>query len=109
MLANCSVIFKTVPSTSNGAPHILEHTVLCGSRRFPDRDPFFKMLNRSMATFMNALTGNDHTMYPFSTQNLVDYHNLLDVYLDATFFPLLRPLDFDQEGWRLEHENPTGP
>ena len=66
------------------------------------------MLNRSMATFMNALTANDHTMYPFSTQNPTDFANLLGVYLDATFFPLLRPLDFAQEGWRLEHDQPTG-
>jgi len=98
-----SIIFKTVPRSSNGVPHILEHNVLCGSRAFPDRDPFFKMLNRSLATYMNALTASDHTMYPFSTLNATDYRNLLAVYLDATLSPLLRPLDFYQEGWRLEH------
>ena len=85
--------------------HILEHTALCGSARFPVRDPFFKMLKRSCQTFMNALTWGDHTMYPFSTCNATDYDNLMSVYLDATFFPLLRELDFRQEGHRLE---PTG-
>ena len=81
---------------STGVPHILEHTVLCGSRKYPVRDPFFKMLNRSMATFMNAMTASDWTMYPFSTQNAKDYDNLMDVYLDACFFPNLRKQDFNQ-------------
>ncbi|KAI9011355.1 peptidase M16C associated-domain-containing protein [Gaertneriomyces semiglobifer] len=102
-----NVGFHTPVSDSTGVPHILEHTTLCGSKRFPVRDPFFKMLNRSMATFMNALTGADYTMYPFSTENPVDFRNLMDVYLDATFHPLLRELDFKQEGWRLEHEIPN--
>ncbi|XP_066441695.1 presequence protease, mitochondrial isoform X2 [Eleutherodactylus coqui] len=65
------------------------------------------MLNRSLSTFMNAFTASDYTMYPFSTQNAKDFQNLLSVYLDAVFFPCLRELDFWQEGWRLEHENPT--
>ncbi|XP_053386243.1 presequence protease, mitochondrial-like [Mercenaria mercenaria] len=100
-----SVAFRTTPMDSTGVPHILEHTVLCGSKKFPVRDPFFKMLNRSLATFMNALTASDWTMYPFSTQNRQDYNNLLSIYLDAVFYPQLRELDFSQEGWRLEHEN----
>lgn len=100
-----SVAFKTTPMDSTGVPHILEHTVLCGSKKFPVRDPFFKMLNRSLATFMNAFTASDWTMYPFSTQNRKDYNNLLSIYLDAVFYPQLRQLDFSQEGWRLEHEN----
>ncbi|XP_076838253.1 presequence protease, mitochondrial [Brachyhypopomus gauderio] len=104
-----SVQFRTTPMDSTGVPHILEHTVLCGSRRFPCRDPFFKMLNRSLSTFMNAFTASDYTMYPFSTQNAKDFQNLLSVYLDAVFFPSLRELDFWQEGWRLENENPTDP
>ncbi|XP_066511375.1 presequence protease, mitochondrial-like [Hoplias malabaricus] len=104
-----SVQFRTTPMDSTGVPHILEHTVLCGSRRFPCRDPFFKMLNRSLSTFMNAFTASDYTMYPFSTQNAKDFQNLLSVYLDAVFFPCLRELDFWQEGWRLEHANPTDP
>ncbi|XP_026887832.2 presequence protease, mitochondrial isoform X1 [Electrophorus electricus] len=102
-----SVQFRTTPMDSTGVPHILEHTVLCGSQRFPCRDPFFKMLNRSLSTFMNAFTASDYTMYPFSTQNAKDFQNLLSVYLDAVFFPCLRELDFWQEGWRLENENPT--
>uniref|UniRef100_A0A668AF13 Presequence protease, mitochondrial n=2 Tax=Myripristis murdjan TaxID=586833 RepID=A0A668AF13_9TELE len=102
-----SVQFRTTPMDSTGVPHILEHTVLCGSEKYPCRDPFFKMLNRSLSTFMNAFTASDYTMYPFSTQNGKDFQNLLSVYLDAVFFPCLREQDFWQEGWRLEHENPT--
>ncbi|CAJ0944451.1 unnamed protein product [Ranitomeya imitator] len=84
-----SVQFRTTPMDSTGVPHILEHTVLCGSQKFPCRDPFFKMLNRSLSTFMNAFTANDdYTMYPFSTQNAKDFQNLLSVYLDAVFFSL---------------------
>ncbi|KAJ4443871.1 hypothetical protein ANN_05658 [Periplaneta americana] len=97
-----SVGFRTTPNNSTGLPHILEHTTLCGSKRYPCRDPFFKMLNRSMATFMNAMTGPDYTIYPFATQNAQDYRNLMSVYLDAVFCPQLRELDFRQEGWRLE-------
>uniref|UniRef100_A0A8C6NU46 Pitrilysin metalloproteinase 1 n=1 Tax=Nothobranchius furzeri TaxID=105023 RepID=A0A8C6NU46_NOTFU len=102
-----SVQFRTTPLDSTGVPHILEHTVLCGSRKYPCRDPFFKMLNRSLSTFMNAFTASDYTMYPFSTQNGKDFQNLLSVYLDAVFFPCLREQDFWQEGWRLENEDPT--
>ncbi|KAJ8329530.1 Mitochondrial presequence protease, variant 2 [Batrachochytrium dendrobatidis] len=98
--------FQTDVTDSTGVPHILEHTTLCGSKRYPVRDPFFKMLNRSMATFMNAMTGDDLTVYPFSTENKTDYYNLMNVYMDAVFAPRLRRLDFMQEGWRLEHENP---
>ncbi|XP_031434464.1 presequence protease, mitochondrial, partial [Clupea harengus] len=104
-----SVQFRTTPMDSTGVPHILEHTVLCGSERFPCRDPFFKMLNRSLSTFMNAMTASDYTMYPFSTLNAKDFQNLLSVYLDAVFFPCLRELDFWQEGWRLENEDPQDP
>ncbi|XP_011861449.1 PREDICTED: presequence protease, mitochondrial [Vollenhovia emeryi] len=98
-----SIGFRTTPTDSTGLPHILEHTTLCGSERYPCRDPFFKMLRRSLATFMNAMTGPDYTIYPFSTQNLKDYRNLQSVYLDSVFKPNLRELDFRQEGWRLEH------
>lgn len=104
-----SVIFRTTPTDSTGLPHILEHTTLCGSRKFPCRDPFFKMLNRSLATFMNAMTAPDYTMYPFSTQNPKDFENLLSVYLDAVFEPMLNESDFHQEGWRLEHSNSEDP
>ena len=96
------VAFKTVPTDSTGVAHILEHTVLCGSRAYPVRDPFFSMLKRSLSTFMNAFTASDWTMYPFSTQNRKDFYNLLGVYLDAAFFPNLDELSFKQEGHRLE-------
>ncbi|HSM74676.1 MAG TPA: insulinase family protein, partial [Desulfobacterales bacterium] len=99
-----SVAFKTVPADSTGVAHILEHTVLCGSRKYPVRDPFFSMLKRSLSTFMNAFTASDWTMYPFSTQNRKDFYNLMDVYLDATFYPKLEELNFKQEGIRLEPE-----
>ncbi|KAJ1519509.1 hypothetical protein ONE63_004792 [Megalurothrips usitatus] len=100
-----SINLRTTPMDSTGLPHILEHTTLCGSERFPVRDPFFKMLVRSLATFMNAMTGPDYTLYPFATQNKQDYFNLMSVYLDAVFRPKLSELDFKQEGWRLEHED----
>lgn len=98
------VVFKTVPRDSTGVAHILEHVVLCGSRRFPVRDPFFSMLRRSLSTFMNAFTASDWTMYPFASQNRKDFYNLLDVYLDAAFFPRIEELSFKQEGHRLELE-----
>jgi len=103
------VAFRTVPEDSSGVAHILEHTVLCGSQRFPVRDPFFMMLRRSLNTFMNAMTGSDMTAYPFATQNRKDFDNLLAVYLDAVFFPRLDPLDFAQEGHRLEFERGDDP
>lgn len=102
-----SINFRTTPYDSTGLPHILEHSVLCGSERFPVRDPFFKMLNRSMSTFMNAMTGPDYTMYPFSSCNATDYRNLQTIYLDAVFKPNLEYLDFLQEGWRLENKDLT--
>lgn len=99
-----SVAFRTPPPDDSGVCHILEHLALCGSEKFPCRDPFFKMLSRSLSTFMNAFTGCDYTMYPFSTKNIRDFNNLLQIYLDAAFFPNLHKVDFLQEGWRLEHE-----
>lgn len=96
------VFFRTVPKDSSGVAHILEHTVLCGSRQYNVRDPFFSMIKRSLSTFMNAFTASDWTMYPFSTQNKKDYYNLMRVYLDAAFFPILDELSFKQEGHRLE-------
>lgn len=98
-------LFRTLPTDDTGKPHILEHTALCGSEKYPVRDPFFNMLKRSLNTYMNAWTGPDFTMYPFSTQNLQDYRNLLSVYLDSVFKPRLDKYDFLQEGWRLEFEN----
>ena len=98
------ITFETLPEDDTGVAHILEHLVLCGSQRYPVRDPFFKMSNRSLACYMNAFTSSDHTSYPFATTNAQDFKNLLSIYLDAVFRPLLREQDFRQEGWRLEHE-----
>jgi len=96
------VALRTVPHDSTGVAHILEHTALCGSEKYPVRDPFFLMTRRSLNTFMNAFTSSDWTAYPFASQNRQDFNNLLDVYLDAVFFAKLDPLDFAQEGHRLE-------
>ena len=97
-----NVAFRTTPTDSTGVAHILEHTALCGSEKYPVRDPFFNMLRRSLSTFMNAMTAADYTCYPFATMNSTDYFNLLGVYLDAAFFPKLSREDFLQEGHRLE-------
>ncbi len=96
------VALRTVPMDSTGVAHILEHTALCGSEKYPVRDPFFMMIRRSLNTFMNAFTSSDWTAYPFASQNKKDFNNLLDVYLDSVFFARLDPLDFAQEGHRLE-------
>ncbi|UZE94717.1 insulinase family protein [Alkalimarinus alittae] len=95
---------KTVPQDNKGVAHILEHTALCGSERFPVRDPFFMMIRRSLNTFMNAFTSSDWTAYPFASKNRKDFDNLLSVYLDSVFFSSLDRLDFAQEGHRLEFE-----
>lgn len=96
-----SLSFQTLPDSSNGVAHILEHTVLCGSKRYPIKDPFFAMGRRSLNTYMNALTGSDFTCYPASSQVEKDFYNLLEVYLDAVFHPQLKFLSFLQEGHRL--------
>lgn len=96
--------FQTIPNSSNGVAHILEHTVLCGSLKYPVKDPFFAMTRRSLHTFMNALTGADFTCYPAASQVEKDFYNLLDVYLDAVFHPQLKKESFLQEGHRLELE-----
>lgn len=103
-----SIGFKTNPPDATGVPHILEHTTLCGSKKYPIRDPFFKMLPRTLSNFMNAFTASDHTFYPFATTNAQDFKNLMCVYLDSTLHPLLKPSDFTQEGWRIGPENPAG-
>ncbi len=97
------VAFRTIPEDSTGVAHILEHTALCGSKKYAVRDPFFMMIRRSLNTFMNAFTSSDWTAYPFATQNDKDFNNLLSVYLDSSFFPNLDELDFLQEGHRLEY------
>ncbi|BCN93293.1 peptidase M16 [Thiomicrorhabdus immobilis] len=103
------VALRTVPMDSTGVAHILEHTTLCGSEKYPVRDPFFMMIRRSLNTFMNAFTSSDWTAYPFATENRKDFQNLLQVYMDAVFFPNLDPLDFAQEGHRFEFEEMTNP
>lgn len=101
------VALRTVPMDSTGVAHILEHTVLCGSEKYPVRDPFFMMIRRSLNTFMNAFTSSDWTAYPFATENRKDFDNLLQVYMDAVFFPKIDVLDFAQEGHRFEFEEMT--
>lgn len=101
--------FRTQPMDSKGEAHVLEHVALCGSEKFPVRDPFFSMIKRSLNTFMNAMTAADWTAYPYATQNKNDYFNLLAVYLDASFFPNIHPLDFAQEGIRVELDSDDKP
>ena len=103
------VALRTAPRDSTGVAHILEHTSLCGSAKFPVRDPFFMMTRRSLNTFMNAFTSSDWTAYPFASKNRKDFNNLLHVYMDAVFFPNLDELDFAQEGHRLEFETTEDP
>ncbi|ROU01841.1 peptidase M16 [Marinobacter sp. R17] len=103
------VALRTFPMDSTGVAHILEHTALCGSERYPVRDPFFMMIRRSLNTFMNAFTSSDWTAYPFATKNRKDFDNLLSVYLDSVFFSKLDEMDFSQEGHRLEFEEPDDP
>lgn len=103
------VALRTFPMDSTGVAHVLEHTALCGSERYPVRDPFFMMIQRSLNTFMNAFTSSDWTAYPFASMNRKDFDNLLSVYLDSVFFSKLDPLDFAQEGHRLEFDKPDDP
>ena len=101
-----SIAFKTLPEDSTGVFHILEHSVLCGSDRYPVKEPFVELLKSSVQTFLNAMTYPDKTVYPVSSRNDQDLLNLMDVYLDAVFHPAIyrRPEIFRQEGWRLEGE-----
>ena len=98
------VTFKTLPEDSTGVFHILEHSVLCGSEKFPVREPFVELIKGSMNTFLNAITFSDKTMYPVSSRNARDFLNLTEVYLDAVFAPqiLRNPFIFMQEGWHVE-------
>ncbi|KMQ49916.1 hypothetical protein CHISP_3203 [Chitinispirillum alkaliphilum] len=99
-----SVAFRTPVEDSTGVPHILEHSVLCGSKKFPSKDPFQELLKGSLQTFLNALTYPDKTVYPVSSQVEKDYYNLVDVYCDAVFNPLITESTFYQEGWHFELE-----
>ncbi len=100
------ISFRTYPTSSNGVAHVLEHTSLKGSKKFPVNNPFNAMKRRSLSTFMNAMTGPDYTCYPAASQVEEDFYNLFSVYLDAVFNPLLDPMAFAQEGHRLEFANP---
>ncbi len=99
-----AIAFKTPPADDKGVFHIIEHSVLCGSDRFPVKEPFVNLLKTSMQTFLNALTFGDKTMYPVASTNTADLENLMDVYLDAVLHPAIyhRPRIFEQEGWHYE-------
>jgi len=99
-----SISFRTPPKDSTGIPHILEHSVLCGSRKFPTKEPFVELAKGSLNTFLNAMTFSDKTMYPVASKNEKDFFNLMDVYLDAVFHPNIYryPEIFMQEGWHYE-------
>lgn len=102
-----SIGFRTPPKNSNGLPHILEHSVLCGSRKFPTKEPFVELIKGSLNTFLNAMTFSDKTIYPLASKNEKDFLNLMDVYLDAVFYPNIysQPEILMQEGWHYELEN----
>ncbi|KAL3040277.1 hypothetical protein AAZX31_01G229700 [Glycine max] len=103
------IVFRTPPKDSTGIPHILEHSVLCGSRKYPLKEPFVELLKGSLHTFLNAFTYPDRTCYPVASTNAKDFYNLVDVYLDAVFFP--RCVEdfqiFQQEGWHFELNDPS--
>jgi len=103
------ITFKTPPENSTGIAHILEHSVLCGSRKYPVKKPFVELIKGSLNTFLNAMTFPDKTAYPVASQNLQDFYNLVDVYLDAVFFPLITEDTFRQEGWHYELEDAAAP
>jgi len=103
------IAFRTPPADSTGVAHILEHSVLCGSRKYPVKEPFVELLKGSLQTFLNAFTYPDKTCYPVASQNLQDFYNLMDVYLDAVFYPRITRAIFEQEGWHLELEDITRP
>ena len=105
-----SVGFRTPPQDSTGLPHILEHSVLCGSREFPAKDPFVELVKGSLNTFLNAMTYPDKTVYPVASCNDQDFQNLMHVYMDAVFYPNIYENDktFRQEGWSYELEDADG-
>ena len=100
------ISFRTPPNDSTGVAHILEHSVLCGSRKYPLKEPFVELLKGSLQTFLNAMTFPDKTCYPVASQNTQDFYNLIDVYLDAVFHPRLTENIFRQEGWHYELASP---
>ena len=103
--------FRTPPSDSTGVPHILEHSVLCGSDKFPVKDPFVELVKGSLNTFLNAMTYPDKTVYPVASCNEKDFQNLMDVYMDAVLHPNIYKEEkiFKQEGWHYELESEDAP
>ena len=106
-----SISFRTPPIDDTGAAHIVEHSTLCGSRKFPLKEPFVELVKGSLNTFLNAMTFPDKTMYPVASRNAQDFHNLMDVYLDAVFYPQMheKPEVLLQEGWHYEIDSPDAP
>jgi Zn-dependent M16 (insulinase) family peptidase len=100
-----SAAFNTIPNDSTGVAHILEHSVLMGSKKYPVKDVFGEINKGGLTTFLNAMTGGDITYYPFATRNLKEYFNIMDVYCDVVFNPLLTPSTFEQEGWHYHQES----
>ena len=102
--------FRTPPSDSTGVPHIMEHSVLCGSKEFPVKDPFVELVKGSLNTFLNAMTYPDKTVYPVASCNDKDFQNLMHVYMDAVFYPNIYQNDktFRQEGWSYHLDDPDG-
>jgi hypothetical protein len=101
-----TVSFNTVPTDSTGVAHILEHSVLMGSKKYPIKDVFGEINKGGLTTFLNAMTGSDITYYPFATRNMKEYFNIMDVYCDVAFHPLLQKATFEQEGWHYHKESP---
>ncbi len=104
-----SINFRTTPKDSTGVAHILEHSVLGGSEKYPVKEPFVELLKGSLATFVNAFTFPDKTCYPVASQNLQDFYNLIDVYMDAVLHPLITKETLMQEGWHFEINSPDEP
>lgn len=103
------ITFRTPPPDSTGVPHIMEHAVLSGSRKYPVKEPFVELMKGSLNTFLNAMTFSDKTSYPVASQNLQDFYNLIDVYLDAVFYPRITEETMRQEGWHYEIFEPEDP
>jgi presequence protease len=103
------ITFRTPPSSSNGIAHIMEHSVLGGSRKYPVKEPYIELAKGSLKTFLNAFTYPDKTCYPIASQNLQDFYNLIDVYLDAVFYPRISEYTLKQEGWHYEAADAGSP
>ena len=106
-----SIAFRTPPKDDTGVAHIVEHSTLCGSRKYPLKEPFVELVKGSLNTFLNAMTYPDKTVYPVASRNDKDFQNLMDVYLDAVFYPAMyqTPEILMQEGWHYEIESPEEP